>query len=172
MFAKRIKDKKVLNLIHTILDCGETGLPIGFYTSQWFANFYFMEVDHYIKEQLKIKYYARYMDDSYLINQDKEILKQILTEIKHFCDKLNIVFNEKKTTIYKINKGCIFLNKHITISNTGKINVWCKYETRKRQNRKDRIIKNKYGEDSQNYRTYQSAYLHLKRKKMVKNENI
>ncbi len=164
--GRKIKDVKLFELYKYFVDnCGEKGLSLGSEISHVSAMYFVNDLDHYIKEKLKIKQYARYMDDAYLINQDKKTLKQILNEIKHFCDKLNIIFNKKKTTIYKINKGCIFLNKHITISDAGKINVWCKYETRKRQNRKDRIIKNKYGEDSQNYKTYHSIYLYLKRKK-------
>ena len=41
----------------------KTGLPIGFYTSQWFANWFLQPFDHYVKEELKAKCYVRYMDD-------------------------------------------------------------------------------------------------------------
>lgn len=61
-FRRIIKDGDVLDLIDKIIDSGETGLPIGNYTSQWFANFYLQDLDHFIKEQLHIKYYIRYMD--------------------------------------------------------------------------------------------------------------
>lgn len=87
LFAKRIKDKKVLDLIHIVLNCGEKGLPIGFYTSQWFANFYFMEVDHYIKEQLKIKYYVRYVDDMILIDTSKRKLHKAINALNIYLEK-------------------------------------------------------------------------------------
>lgn len=95
LFAKRIKDKKVLNLIHTILDCGETGLPIGFYTSQWFANFYFMEVDHYIKEQLKIKYYVRYADDMVMVDVNKKKIHKAIRALQLYLDKNNYLVKIK-----------------------------------------------------------------------------
>ena len=38
------------------------GIPIGNMTSQIFAIFYLNDLDHFIKEKLKIKYYIRYMD--------------------------------------------------------------------------------------------------------------
>lgn len=63
---RKIKDKKLKWLIKEILysNGGKTGLAIGNYTSQVFANIYLNEVDQYVKHKLKEKYYYRYMDDS------------------------------------------------------------------------------------------------------------
>lgn len=47
----------------------------GNYTSQWFANFYLQNLDHYIKEQLKAPYYVRYMDDMLVFIEIKGIEK-------------------------------------------------------------------------------------------------
>ena len=55
----------------------EKGIPIGNYTSQYFANIYLNELDHFIKEDLKIKYYLRYMDDFVLLVNSKEDAKII-----------------------------------------------------------------------------------------------
>ena len=84
LFEKRIKDKKVLAMLHNIINCGEKGLPIGFYTSQWFANFYLMELDHYIKEELHIKYFARYVDDMVLIDTNKKKLHKARIKIQEY----------------------------------------------------------------------------------------
>lgn len=60
---RKIKDKRFLKFTKIILgDLDEVGIPIGNYTSQWFANIYLNELDHFIKENLNIKYYIRYMD--------------------------------------------------------------------------------------------------------------
>ena len=66
ILKRKIKDKKLLWLIEEILfsQKREKGLEIGNYTSQMFANIYLNEVDQYIKHELKIKYYYRYLDDS------------------------------------------------------------------------------------------------------------
>ena len=48
------------------------GIPIGNYTSQFFANIYLNELDQYIKRKLKIKYYVRYMDDFVLLARTKQ----------------------------------------------------------------------------------------------------
>jgi RNA-directed DNA polymerase len=50
------------------------GLPIGNLTSQYFANFYLGFADHFIKEQLRVMAYVRYMDDMVLWSNDKNIL--------------------------------------------------------------------------------------------------
>lgn len=83
-FIRIIKDPKLLNLIFKIIDSAEDGLPIGNYTSQWFANFYLQDLDHFIKEKLYVKYYIRYMDDIVLFSSNKRKLRYIKEEIENF----------------------------------------------------------------------------------------
>ncbi|MEF9476740.1 RNA-directed DNA polymerase [Chryseobacterium sp. 1B4] len=67
------------------------GLPIGNYLSQYFANFYLTFFDHWIKENLKIKYYFRYADDIVILNNDKENLHEILKIItKYLSNNLRL----------------------------------------------------------------------------------
>lgn len=66
-------------------DNATRGLPLGNQSSQWFALFYLNKLDHFIKEQLKIKYYVRYMDDMILIHRDKGYLVKCKQEIESFC---------------------------------------------------------------------------------------
>lgn len=47
---KVIADEKTLRLLDLIIDAVPTGLPLGYYTSQWLANFYLQDLDHYIKQ--------------------------------------------------------------------------------------------------------------------------
>lgn len=56
----------------------------GNFTSQWFANFYLQELDHYIKEELKASYYIRYMDDMVLFHRNKKELHKIKDKIEIF----------------------------------------------------------------------------------------
>lgn len=90
LLSLKIKDRKALNLIYKTIDSGEKGLPIGFYTSQWFSNFYLEAVDHYIKEVLKIKYYVRLVDDMVLIDFNKRKLHNALKSIKTFLKNYNL----------------------------------------------------------------------------------
>lgn len=75
----RIKDKDFLEFLGKLLTISESneGLPLGFYTSQWFSNWYLQDLDHYIKEQLHVKYYARYMDDMVLFGSSKTELHKV-----------------------------------------------------------------------------------------------
>lgn len=59
----RIKDKDALKIVFDIIDSNTDGLFIGSMTSQILAIFYLNDLDHFIKETLKIKYYVRYQDD-------------------------------------------------------------------------------------------------------------
>ena len=82
----KIKDKKVLVLLDNILDKND-GLPIGILVSQWLANFYLQDLDHYIKEELTIKYYIRYMDDMILFGRNKKELHKARIKVSKFLEK-------------------------------------------------------------------------------------
>ena len=65
----------------TSFDSGspDVGLPLGNLTSQLFANVYLNELDWYVKQELRVKYYIRYADDFVVLFQDKGYLKDILS---------------------------------------------------------------------------------------------
>lgn len=106
LLTKRFKDEKLLNLLYQIVDShpNKVGIPIGSYLSQYLANFYLLELDHYINEQLGVKYYVRYMDDMLILSYSKEYLHKIKVLIE---DYLNSELNLKiKHTwqIYPVDK--------------------------------------------------------------------
>ena len=110
ILEKKILDKNVMWLIKEILYSQEkeVGLEIGNYTSQLFANIYLNEVDQYVKKELGVKYYFRYMDDSVLMVSSKEEAKYYLEKIKNFLFlKLGLCLN-KKTQIFKSKQGINF----------------------------------------------------------------
>lgn len=92
LFRLKIKDNRTLHLIDMIIDNGAPGLPIGYYTSQWFSNFYLEQLDHYIKENLLIKYYIRYVDDLVLVDYESNKLHLAINSIKYFLidNKFNV----------------------------------------------------------------------------------
>ena len=81
---KIIKDKDCLWLLDTIIDSNDIGIPIGNYTSQWFSNYFLQDLDHYIKEELKVKYYVRYVDDLVIVGSNKRELHKIKNKIKKY----------------------------------------------------------------------------------------
>lgn len=132
-----ISDKKLLQLTEIfIFDNNDVkGIPIGNYTSQFFANIYLDKLDHLIKDKLRVKYYVRYMDDFVLLLNNKEEAKQILKEITEFLEKkLDLELNKKtryypnKLGIdfcgYKIYDTHIKIRKRSIVKIKRKIKVW------------------------------------------------
>lgn len=89
--ARLFKEERLLQIFFHIIDSYEAspsrGLPIGNLTSQYFANHYLSELDHYIKEQLGGKAYVRYMDDMVLWHDDKEVLKKARNAIIAYLER-------------------------------------------------------------------------------------
>lgn len=88
---KKIRDKRMLHILNLIIDGSEHGLPLGFYTSQWLANFMLQPLDHYIKEQLHAVHYIRYMDDMVVFGKNKKELHRMQQDIDRFLhERLNL----------------------------------------------------------------------------------
>lgn len=80
---------------------GSKGLPLGNLTSQWFANIYLHELDWWVKNKLKIKYYMRYNDDVIIISTNKNQMRIWTKKIQNFVSiKLDLhIPNRKVKTI-------------------------------------------------------------------------
>lgn len=79
-------------------------------TSRIMANFYLSFLDHYVKHDLGIEMYGRYVDDFFLIHRDKDFLKECLYSIGHFLhDELHLGLNPKKVCLQPVNHGVKFL---------------------------------------------------------------
>lgn len=129
---KRIKDKEAIKIVFDIIDSESDGLNIGSMTSQVLAIFYLNDMDHFIKEVLKIKYYVRYQDDFLLFHPSKEYLKFCLKQLENFLDYEKLKLN-KKTRIYKNTNNFIFLGHN-------KKNQYTKYRDVKRKLKKYRYL--------------------------------
>lgn len=165
---------KSKSLFSSPKDCG---LPIGNLTSQVFANFYMNLFDQYVKKELDIKYYGRYVDDFIIIHPDKEHLKMIQILITDFLNKkLELTLHPKKIYLQHYSKGVKFLGavikpNRIYIANRTKGNF---YKAIEKQNKIARDHKptieeqagflssmNSYLGIMQHYKTYKM------RKKMI-----
>ena len=109
IMCKYISDKYLLNLTYNIIfDNDFNGIPIGNYTSQYFANIYLNELDYYAKFDLKLEFYVRYMDDFIVLVRDKEEAKRVFDLIESFVNnKLNLRLN-RKSRYYPSRLGCDF----------------------------------------------------------------
>ncbi|MDR1300230.1 MAG: reverse transcriptase/maturase family protein [Candidatus Nomurabacteria bacterium] len=130
VLQREIKDGQVLWLARTfVYDTPNTkGIPIGNYTSQYFANIYLNELDQYIKRELKVRNYIRYMDDFVLICGSKDEALKLFEQCREFLQqKLDLQLNGK-SRIIKISRGVPFCGftifpTHIKLSQNNKRSV-------------------------------------------------
>lgn len=97
------------------------------------------EMDHFIKEKLRVRHYLRYMDDFLLISDDKEFLRNCLENIKEYLKERGFELNEK-TSLYRISQGIKFLGFRFILTDTGKVIRLIKTESVKRERRKLRKL--------------------------------
>ncbi|MCX6760274.1 MAG: RNA-directed DNA polymerase [Candidatus Nealsonbacteria bacterium] len=90
------------------------GMPIGNYSSQFFANIFLNELDQFVKRELKCKYYVRYVDDFILLDINEERLKDFGDKIGVFLkNNLDLKLNHNKTKLQIVSKGIDFLGYFI-----------------------------------------------------------
>lgn len=145
-----IKDKYLLKFTYDLIYSYEYfGLPIGNYTSQYFANIYLNELDYYIKYNLKIKYYVRYMDDFIILAKDKTEARYYYNLIEIFLNnKLNLKLNPK-SKYFPHTKGCPFLGfivykDYVLLNNKTKRKIYKKVKIWNNLYSKNILDKNKF----------------------------
>lgn len=96
-------------------------LGIGSQMSQTLGIFFPTPIDTYCKTVKRCKFYGRYMDDIYVIHEDKEFLRSVLQDVRKIADELRLFINEKKTQITPLRCGFTFMQIRYRISETGRI---------------------------------------------------
>ena len=99
----------------------EKSINIGDQLSQIIGIYYPYRIDNYIKYVRGIKFYGRYMDDWYVMNPSKEVLEDILENVKLIAKELGIHINEKKTRIVKISSTYRILQVKFSLTGNGKV---------------------------------------------------
>jgi len=116
IIKREIKDEKTINLIQLILNNFEKnkGMPLGNLTSQFFANVYLNELDKFVKHELKVKHYIRYVDDFVILYESKEQLQIWKDKIEKFLkEKLHLELHPNKSKIVSLSKGVDFVGFRI-----------------------------------------------------------
>lgn len=122
--GKSFSDKRIVDMCRTFIEpFGEKSVGIGSQVSQIVAVSYPNHIDHYIKQNLGIRFYGRYMDDSYLIHESKEYLQQCRDRIAEMYANLGISVNVKKTRIVKLSRGFTFLKSRYFLTDIGHVLV-------------------------------------------------
>lgn len=112
IIRKKINDDHITSLILKILKnhTDNIGMPLGNLTSQFFANIYLNELDQFVKNKLKIKYYIRYVDDFVILHNNKAVLENYKEHINLFLkEKLHLELHKAKSKILQLNRGIQFL---------------------------------------------------------------
>ena len=115
MLQKKIKDKKLLSLLKEIIYSAK-GVPIGNYLSQFFANLYLTYFDHWIKEELKCKYYFRYADDIVILGNDKNYLRNVLVSIKLYLKQVLNLELKPNYQIFPVEEQILQVTNFITLT--------------------------------------------------------
>ena len=187
MFKNKFKDEKLLNLIDSLINSCDNGLPIGNVTSQWFANFYLQGIDHYIKEQLHVKYYVRYMDDMVLLGSNKRKLHKDCNAISEYLHNIGLELKSNYQVFKTDSRGIDFLGyrffhyktilrRSIMLRITRKVKKTYKKKSYNKHNCMAIISYLGWIKHSDSYKLYQKwikSYVNIKKMKgVVKHESI
>ncbi len=131
LLEKYIEEKDLLNILCKIIESfnyrfPNKGIPLGNVTSQLFINVYLHELDTFIKERLKAKYYIRFADDYVILDPDRKILENYKREIENFLSlSLKLEIKKENRFIRTLASGVTFLGykvfpKYIAIKTKNK----------------------------------------------------
>ena len=132
LLGRTLRDERFMELVRRILDSGEgvlreewephyfsgddlfavlrpKGLPIGNLTSQFWANVYLDGMDHFVKEQLRVRDYLRYADDFVLFGNDNRELADRRTGIEEYAGGLRLRIHRERALVRPTRDGIGFL---------------------------------------------------------------
>lgn len=122
IYDKYIQDPRLNYLCKSFVAAtGAKGLYIGPEDSQIAAVSYPNSIDHRIKDEWGCKNYGRYMDDSELVLNSKETLRQRRDQLFEEFAKKGIIPNPKKTQIIKLSRGFTFLKTQFLLTDSGRV---------------------------------------------------
>lgn len=133
---KAYDDERTLKLIKHFIDMfGDKGIGLGSQVSQVLALAAANELDHFIKEELRVKCYGRYMDDGYIIHESKEYLEECMEKINQKCIEMGLKLSIKKTRVVPIFRDFMWLKIRYRVTETGHIvkRIWRKSVVRMRR---------------------------------------
>ncbi len=89
------------------------GIPLGNLTSQFFGNLYLNPFDHFVKEELKVKGYIRYVDDTLYFSNSKEELERLLKKVEMFLEGYRLKVHPLKVKLLLTQRGFVFLGHKV-----------------------------------------------------------
>jgi len=116
--ARTLRDKRLLDLWWAYITAFAmympgVGLPVGAYISQLSANVYLNPLDHFVKDQLGMYWYVRYMDDFVVLSTDIDELFAFIAVVNDFLHtELGLVLNPK-TSVFRVVHGMDFVGYRV-----------------------------------------------------------
>lgn len=115
--GRTLKDHRLLTLVERIVrnapEPGK-GFPIGNLTSQFLANVYLDPLDHWIKDDLGLRAYVRYMDDLVVFSHSQAELRDLIPRLEAFLDeRLKLGLKPGGTWVNQASNGLSFLGMRI-----------------------------------------------------------
>ena len=169
---------KTKSLFYANQNCG---LPIGNLTSQLFGNIYMNNFDHFVKRDLQITCYGRYVDDFVLVHNNKEYLKSIIPRISDYLkSELKLTLHPDKIYLQDIKKGVKYLGAVIKphrkyIANRSKGNFYgsiTKHNKVVRDHKPSQEEKDAFLSSMNSYLGIMKHYRTFKHRKKIMCENI
>ena len=102
MFRDFTSDERLLKILDENVDSYYRGIPIGNYTSQYWANLYLTPFDRHV-EELGLTH-VRYMDDVIVFGESSELLHKAVNEIEHYLNLYLYVGVKHNWQIFPIDK--------------------------------------------------------------------
>lgn len=137
-YRKVIPEDDLFKLVKYLIEInpGDKGLGIGAQLSQNAGVFFPSIIDNYFKTVKGLKFYDAYMDDRCIVVKTKEEAIAILDEFRVLANEFNLVVNEKKTQIVKLEKGFTFLKMRYLLTDSGKVVIHQKSDTFTRERKR------------------------------------
>ncbi|WP_299009905.1 reverse transcriptase/maturase family protein [uncultured Caulobacter sp.] len=110
LIERKIKDRRLVDLVMMFAEMTDepVGVPIGNLLSQLFGLIYLDPLDHFIKRELKVRHYARYVDDFVLIGLTHDQAVDYRARIVAFlADRLRLELSH--SSIHRVSRGLNFV---------------------------------------------------------------
>lgn len=121
-YTKKMSDARMVKQAKYFVDCnGEKGFGLGAELSQSDAAILASPIDHFAKDQRRVKEYCRYNDDWLAFCKTKAEAKDLIEGVRRIAERLGIILHPNKTKVTHIKHGFKFLKVEFTLTKTGKV---------------------------------------------------
>jgi retron-type reverse transcriptase len=163
LLKRTIKDERAIKLLQNVIGSFHLegtvgkGTPIGNLTSQIFTNIYLNELDQFIKQKLRVKYYLRFADDMMFLSHNKKELQDLIPQIALFLDQqLKLTLHPNKIILRPLNQGIDFLgyvilSEHRTLRTTTKRRMYRKLSARFSKFQNKDVTSDSFNQSLQSY---------------------